>query len=304
MPEAPKSPADERARYEALIRREARHWGAADRDPENPQLWDDPQLFELTLAAPYRHLLERAEARGGPVLELGCGDGDLALDLARRGLDVTGVDLSLERIARATEQARATGLSESARFEVGDLNAMALPAMRYACVVAHDALHHILRLDDLLDRVRGALAADGRLLVSDFVGAGRLEKLLCAVAVAALPTYQPYAKKWRLRGRLAALLASERSKRDSLARGDAGTLHDTSPFEGISQESIVERIAERFEIVERFTFCPYWYHALPKIRMPHALRYAALSAFRRLDEPLNRAGWTRGSYCFVEARRD
>src|SRR5262245_55193990 len=79
-------------RYRALIAREAAVAGQPDR--RNPQLWDDAQLFELTLARVYRHLVARAVAVGGPALELGCGDGDLAFDLAGHGLDVTGVDLS------------------------------------------------------------------------------------------------------------------------------------------------------------------------------------------------------------------
>src|SRR5262245_44134585 len=117
--------------YDALIEREARHWAAADQDPQNPQLWDDPELAELTLAPAYRHLLDRAVAAGSPVLELGCGDGDLSLDLARRGLDVLGLDLAPERIERALAQASAAGLADRARFEAADLNRATLPPGAY-----------------------------------------------------------------------------------------------------------------------------------------------------------------------------
>jgi SAM-dependent methyltransferase len=301
--DAPRDPAGRGLDYRELIEREARHWGAAQHDPGNPQLWDDPRLFELALARPYRHLLDRARARGGPVLELGSGDGDLACDLGALGLEVTGIDLSPERVARASERARAGGLEARVRFEAGDLNRMALPPAAFSVVVAHDALHHILELDALLDRVRGALVPDGRLLVSDFVGAGVVEKLACAAATAVLPTARPYTAKWRLRGRLAALFATERAKRAALDRGDAGALHDESPFEGISQESIERRIAARFEIVERFTFCPFWYNVVPKLRLPRSWKAGILAAARRVDEPLHRRGWTRGAYVFVEARR-
>ena len=290
------------ARYAELIAREAAHWGRATQDPANPQLWDDPALYARVLAGPYARLLARAAAAGGPALELGCGDGDLALELARRGLDVTGLDLSPERIARAREEAKGAGLEHLAHYDVADLNTSALPVVRYACVVAHDALHHILEVDALLDRAREALLPGGTLLVSDFRGAGRLEKLAAAAIVALLPSAQPYSIKWRLRGRLRALLASERDKRAALeAAGD--DLHDASPFESITQESIVPRIAERFEIVETFTYCPYWYHAVPKLRLPAAWKCALIDAAQAIDRPLNRRGWTRGSYVYVEARR-
>ncbi len=290
-------------RYAELIEREARHWGAIERDPDNPQLWDDPELDRLVLAGPYRRLADRAAAAGGPALELGSGWGDLALELAGRGVEITGLDLSPPRVEHARARARTAGLEVRARFDVADLNAVALPKSAYACVVAHDALHHVLAIDTLLDRVRDALTPGGTLLVSDFRGASRLEKLLTAGLVAALPTRQPYAAKWRLRGRLRALLASEREKRDALERGAESGLHDASPFESISQASIAEAIRARFEIVETFTFCPYWYHAVPKLRIPARWQRGLIALARRWDGPLHRAGWTRGSYFYVEARR-
>jgi 2-polyprenyl-3-methyl-5-hydroxy-6-metoxy-1,4-benzoquinol methylase len=289
-------------RYAELIAREAAHWGSVNQDPENPQLWDDPRLWQIVLERPYAHLIERALKAGGPALELGCGDGDLALALARRGLDVTGIDLSPARVERARDIARRELLEGRARYQTGDLNVCPLPQRAFGCVIAHDALHHVLRVEALLDRVRGALRPGGRLLVSDFQGAGWLEKLASAATVAALPTRLPYARKWRLRGRLRALLASERAKRESLARDAPAELHDASPFESISQTSIVPAIAARFEIVEQFTFCPYWYNVVPRLLLPAAWKHALLAACQRVDGPLNRRGWTRGCYVFVEAR--
>lgn len=291
------------SRYTELIAREAAHWGRVDQDPEHPQLWDDPLLWQIVLERPYAHLIERSLCAGGPALELGCGDGELTLALARRGLDVTGIDLSPARVERARENARREGLDGPATYEPGDLNLCPLPQRVFGCVIAHDSLHHILRLEALLDRVREALRPGGILLVSDFQGAGWLEKLASAATVAALPTRLSYARKWRLRGRLRALLASERAKRESLDRAAPAELHDTSPFESISQRSIVPAIARRFEIVEQFTFCPYWYNVVPKLRLPATWKHTLLAACQRVDGPLNRRGWTRGSYVFVEARR-
>ena len=301
VPARPRDPLD--GRYDALIAREAEYWDSVDRDPENPQLWDDPVLWEMVLAAPYRRLIEGAARSGGPVLELGCGDGHLALELARRGLDVSGVDLSPVRIERARADAARAGVASRARFEVVDLNTWGPSAGSLACVVAHNALHHVLRVESLLDRVAAALRPGGTLLVVDFIGTGWLEKLLSAAAVAVLPTRRSYATKWRLRGRLRALLASERAKRAALEGGAMEALHHGSPFEAVSQASILSAIEARFEVVEHFDFCPYWYHAVPKLRVPVTWQRAWIGTCRRWDEPLNRRGWTRGSYAFVEARR-
>jgi len=287
------------ARYEELARTEAEHWGRATRDPENPQIWDDPVLQEIFFGSEERHFLERAVACGPRVLELGCGEGDLALELARRGLDVTAIDLSPERIRAA--RARAP-VAPAPLFLVGDLNRSELPPGPFDGVIAHDALHHVYALDALLARVEGALKPGGTLLVLDFAGMGRVARVLSAAILAVLPSYMPYARKWALRRRLGAHLASERAKRAALERGERTLLHEGSPFEGISQESIVPAITRRFEVVERRAFLPFWWYLAPKLRLGR-YQHAAARWFRRWDDGLARSGVARGAYFIVEAKR-
>ena len=47
---------------------------------------------------------------GGPILDLGCGTGRVALDLAERGFDVTGVDSDPELVEALRARARDRGL--------------------------------------------------------------------------------------------------------------------------------------------------------------------------------------------------
>jgi SAM-dependent methyltransferase len=58
----------------------------------------------------------------GPVLEVGCGTGDLALAIAGRGLIVLGVDRAEAAIAQARAKAAAAGpeIGRLAEFRVGD----------------------------------------------------------------------------------------------------------------------------------------------------------------------------------------
>src|SRR5438132_11835889 len=63
---------------------------------------------------------------GERVLDVGCGPGRHALALARRGIDVVGVDLSDDFISLARDAAAAEGLP--ARFEVGDVRELAYEA--------------------------------------------------------------------------------------------------------------------------------------------------------------------------------
>ncbi len=63
---------------------------------------------------------------GGPVLEIGCGTGRVALDLARLGHQVTGVDNDPPLVDALGERARAGGLDVAGL--VADVRTLTLPA--------------------------------------------------------------------------------------------------------------------------------------------------------------------------------
>ena len=78
-----------------------------------------------------------------PVLDVGCGTGDLAIALARQGREVTGIDFVASAIDEARERARA--LPEDARrrlrFEVGDALALSAGNRTFGAVVDSGFLH-------------------------------------------------------------------------------------------------------------------------------------------------------------------
>jgi|WetSurMetagenome_2_1015567.scaffolds.fasta_scaffold89327_2 cyclopropane fatty-acyl-phospholipid synthase-like methyltransferase len=83
------------------------------------------------------------DAPVGPVLDVGCGTGDLAIAVARRGLQVLGLDLT----SAAIEQARARAASltpEVARlveFRVGDALRPSLLGRQFGAVVDSGFFH-------------------------------------------------------------------------------------------------------------------------------------------------------------------
>jgi len=288
-------------RYETLARREAAHWGGAPHDPRNPQIWDDPMLQEIFFGELERRFRERIIAQGPRVLELGCGEGDLALELAARGLEVTAIDLSSERILEARRRAVSSAAATPPTYLVGDLNTMTLPDGPFDSVVAHDALHHVAELGHVFDEVQRVLRPGGAFLAIDYIGMTRPARSLAAMLYAVLPTAMPYREKWGLRRRLGSFLASESAKREALEQGGGEVLHDASPFEGISQESIMVQVAARFPRAQVRTTLPFWWYLAPKLRMPAAWRPWVARWFRRWDDALLRV--CRGAYVFVEARR-
>ncbi|MFC5367550.1 class I SAM-dependent methyltransferase [Salinirubrum litoreum] len=94
----------------------------------------------------------------GPVLDIGCGTGELSLYLARQGYDVLGIDLSELAIRQAREKARWRGIP--AEFLVWDalyVSRLADAGLRFRTVV-DSAMFHVLG-DAERDRLVGELRA-------------------------------------------------------------------------------------------------------------------------------------------------
>ncbi|MEZ0365048.1 cyclopropane-fatty-acyl-phospholipid synthase family protein [Mycobacterium sp. pUA109] len=82
---------------------------------------------------PHQHLFPTA----GHALELACGQGLAAVWLARRGLDVVGVDVSPVAIDQARKLARRSGVGDRCRLEVVDLDGGLPPGPPADVIVCH-----------------------------------------------------------------------------------------------------------------------------------------------------------------------
>jgi ubiquinone/menaquinone biosynthesis C-methylase UbiE len=89
--------------------------------------------------------LEALGAITGQVLDAGCGLGDNAIYLAKRGHQVTGVDSSSTGIEQARARAAAAGIQ--VRFEVADATELTGLGLLFDTVV-DSALYHCLGTDE------------------------------------------------------------------------------------------------------------------------------------------------------------
>jgi len=117
--------------------------------------------------------IEEAVASGGPVLELGCGTGRIALPVAREGIAVTGLDLaaSMLEIFREKLAREDAAVQQRVTLVHGDMCAFDLGSEFPLITIPFRAFGHIVSPEGELACVRCAnrhLPIGGRLIVDLF----------------------------------------------------------------------------------------------------------------------------------------
>jgi len=105
-----------------------------------------------------------------PVLDLGCGSGDNAIELARHGYRVLGMDVVPEALRLAREKSAKAGLAQPPEFFLGDALQLEESGVE-AEIVLDCALFHIFEDKERPAYVRGlerVLAPGGRLHILSF----------------------------------------------------------------------------------------------------------------------------------------
>lgn len=124
--------------------------------------WDDLFEGEQGSYVALRTFLA-GEAGGVAALEIGCGGGQAALELARHGFRATGVDFAETAIELARLNAHDAALDVA--FVVGDALALPFPDAAFELVVDNHLLHCIVDARDrarVLAEVRRVLVPGGR----------------------------------------------------------------------------------------------------------------------------------------------
>ncbi len=99
------------------------------------------------------------------VLDVGCGDGDLALALWDCGAQVTGIDASLEMIDAA--RLRARNQKAAIAFEVATAEHLPVPSEQFDMVVAVTILCFVQNAAPVFREMARVLRPDGRLIIGE-----------------------------------------------------------------------------------------------------------------------------------------
>ncbi len=120
-----------------------------------------------------------SETRPELVLDLGCGTGSMTLELAKRGYDMTGVDISVEMLDIARERALNAGFGDKMLWLCQDMTEFELYGTVDLAVSCLDCLNHLTspkELDRCLSLVHNYLVPDG-LFIFDVNGRAKFENV-------------------------------------------------------------------------------------------------------------------------------
>lgn len=149
--------------------------------------WENAQTLDRRDVRFWQGMARRAK---GPVLELGCGTGRIAIPVARAGVHVVGVDRSADMLAHARRRSRRARLSGRISWVRADIRSLPFqePAPFDLVMAPYGVLQSLVRESDLT----ATLGSVARVLASGGVFGVDL--------VPDLPAWKEYRNRVRFRG--------------------------------------------------------------------------------------------------------
>ncbi len=132
-------------------------------------------IWTETASAAKRNLpfyVEEYLRTAGTVVELGVGNGRIAIEVARQGKHIIGVDSSAEMLKLCRERAAAAGVTHLLTLIQADFRDFALPEPAQLITIPFHTIGHLVTLDDKragLRHIYSQLTPGGRLVFDHFV---------------------------------------------------------------------------------------------------------------------------------------
>jgi len=138
------------------------------REEEYDRHFSNMKFYAITRSSnQYRDGRLLADIRGRTVLDYCCGNGEVAIQMARAGaLKVYGIDISSVAIENAKQLAAAEGVAGQCSFEVRDAESTGFPDAHFDIIHEYGALHHLELMSALRELAR-VLKPGGRVVCTE-----------------------------------------------------------------------------------------------------------------------------------------
>lgn len=142
--------------------------------PEYDRFADIYDVWTTTAASAQANLkfyLDAYRAADGVIVELGVGDGRIAIEAATQGRTIVGVDLSAVMLARCRERAERAGVQGRLALVQADFRSFRLDEPAALIALPYHSLGHLPALDDkraALGHIFSQLRPGGRFVFDDF----------------------------------------------------------------------------------------------------------------------------------------
>lgn len=133
-----------------------------------PSLYQHPQHYEVAfswrdIASECAFLTQCSETFGGGkphrFLELACGPGFHLREMAKRGVDSIGIELSEPMAAYTGQKLQELGLSNKGQVQVADMRSFTVPAPVDLAFTAINSFAYLLTFDDMLRHLESVAKA-------------------------------------------------------------------------------------------------------------------------------------------------
>jgi len=325
--------------YINAIKKEGEHWGLMTEDalkygiphrvdfrlrtkirrPLNQgEYEDDPVLFDIVMGDEIQKLMQsviRYSSTGKKVLELACGPGGIALELARNGLDVTAIDVSEKSINIAKqflERNQYTDTFGRVNYIVADLNVVSIAELckkeKFDVVYSNGGLHHILEIEALSEQINNVLRNDGYFIFYDNIGETQLYRILEAV--------MNYLKKTGtknyisiLSGIYTAAMQSIKNHNNQMSESkydEVVKIKTCSPFEAITTHDMLDCMKKHFSILKEYhcqAFAKIIAHNIYWANKNNWMTYILIYVLKQIDKMLCYSKMSKGGNVLVVARK-
>lgn len=186
------------------------------------------------------------QCQNAHALSLCCGDGSFETQLIQKGVfkNITGIEISPERIAHGMAQLNSNGMSYPLNFLQQDVNQGQFGEGCFDVVFAKAALHHIENLEQAFAGMKRCLKPGGLLVAIDFFGPTRFQ----------WTDEQLHACNWFWEHRVPPAFQNnpDGTRMQPIARPSIQSMIDMDPSEAVRSSDILPHIEANFEVLNNF----------------------------------------------------